>query len=131
MFDSTEDIVGSSLLEKIGFTCSRRFVALDPVALNEDTVNRHHITGLQVDHVTDEDVVDGDFAQFTRSNNLDDSVILLLVQLDELSFLLPIVGSSDHDDNDDGNNDGNSFYPFHLGHARFMGNAEGLVQTKG
>jgi len=100
------------------------------VALNEDAVHGNHVTGFQVDNISNEDVVDRDLSNLSRTDHFDGSILLLSIELDELSFFLPIVRSTDDNDDDDSDNDGYTLNPFYFRFARLMLDAKGLVQTK-
>lgn len=60
------------------------------------------------------------------SNTVDRPVVLLLVQLLELSLLLPIIDGTDHDDDKNGDQDGDTLDPFDL-----RGRTTGFVETSG
>ena len=55
----------------------------------------------------------------TCPNDLDGPILLLVVERPELTFLLPIVERTDHDDDDDGDQDRHAFYPIHFGFEAF------------
>ena len=121
-FDGLEGLLARHFLEQVRLSSSRRLVALDAVALDENTIHGDHVTRLQIDNVSNKDVVDGDFAS---------PVLLLFVELDELPFLLPVVRRTHNNHNDNGDNNGDTFDPLDSRLARLMLYAKSLVQSQG
>ena len=81
----------ADLPDGIGFTGSTGLVALDVVALQEDTVTRDDFAGLDQGDVADDDVMDLDDLLDTTANDLNTALFLLLVQCLELALLLVVV----------------------------------------
>ena len=97
------------------------------MAGDEDTIRWDGIARFEVENIANSDVVDGYHERFARSNYLDLTVIFLfslsaqglesgdctypLVEFDELSLFLPVIGSTNSHHNNDGDTDRHSFDP--------------------
>jgi hypothetical protein len=110
-----DTLLVGKLLDGVAFTSSTRFVASDIVTAEEDTVDGDNLSWLEQADITDDDILDVDDHFTTASDDLDGTVVSLLVELFELSFLLPIIDGTDQDDDSDSDTDGNTFDPFDLG----------------
>lgn len=110
-----DTLLVGKLLDGVTLTGSTRFVASDIVTTEEDTVDGDDLSWLEHADITDDNILDVDDHFTTASYDLDSTVVSLLVELFELSFLLPIINGTDQDDDKDGDADGNTFDPFDLG----------------
>lgn len=128
------ELLKRSLANGVRFSSSARLVAANVVAREEETVDGEDFSRLDVEDVTDDDVVDRHETLGTVADDLDVALLLLSaakgkevseesqvgeeqdysLELLELTLLLPIVDRSDHDDDEDGNSDGDSLDPFDL-----------------
>ena len=41
---------------------------------NEDSVSRDQVSGLKMEHISSEDVINGDLLKLSRSNNFDQAI---------------------------------------------------------
>lgn len=114
LLESLVLLVGD-LFDGIRLSGHGRLVALEVVSSEVDTIGGDDITGLEVEDITDDDVVDGDEDSFTVAEGLDLAIFLLGIELAELSFLLVIVDGSDEDDDHDGEENGDTLDPGDLG----------------
>ena len=87
----------ADLPDGIGFTGGTGLVALDVVALQEDTITRDDFAGFDQGDVADNDVMDLDDRLDTTANDLDTALFLLLIQCLELALLLVVVDRPDTD----------------------------------
>lgn len=73
------DVVAVRLLHLVRLPRRGRLVAFDAVAGDEDAVRWDGVAGLQVEDVSDGDVVDGDHGDFAGADGFDFSVVVLWV----------------------------------------------------
>ncbi|KAJ4329521.1 hypothetical protein N0V87_010766, partial [Didymella glomerata] len=79
LLNGAEGLVASSLLQQVGFTGCGGLVALDAMTLNENAIDRDQISRLQIDDISDKDIVDENLLGPSRTDDLDLSIVLLLV----------------------------------------------------
>jgi len=96
LFSEGDALAVADLFDSVGLPGRAGLVALDIVAGDEDTVTRDNLTGLEEGNVTDEKILDVDYAFDTAADNLDTSLLLLVVENAELFLLLPIVEGTNH-----------------------------------
>ena len=90
-------IVERDLLDEVSLASSTGLVTLDVVTREEDTIARKDLTRLEHSNVADDDVFDVDDSLLATTDDFDAAFFFLLVELLELTLLLPIVQRADHD----------------------------------
>lgn len=89
-----------------------RLVGHDSVGLDDDTINGEDFSGFDEENISDDEVEVGDILDLAISEDVDFSHFGGgLLQFSELFVLHVAVCSSNGDDDDDGNEDGESFEP--------------------
>ena len=96
LFPELEALVVVDLLNGIGLSGGARFVTLDVVAGNDDTVTGDDLTRLEEGDITDEQLLDVDDALDTRADNFDTTFLVPVVEDAELPFLVPIAEGANH-----------------------------------
>ena len=102
------------LLDRVTFAGRSGFVASDIVTSDKHTVNGNDLPRLEQGDIPDDDVSNVDDHLGSASNDFDSTVFTFLVELFELTFLLPIVDGSDENDDGDGDTNGYTFDPIDL-----------------
>jgi hypothetical protein len=69
---------------------------------NEDAVDWQKVSRLEMHNVADDNIGNGNLHRLPRTHDFDVPVLAFLVQLDQLSFFLPIVDGADGNDKDNG-----------------------------
>jgi len=82
--------------DSVGLSGRAGLVALDIVAGDEDTVTRDNLTGLEKGNVTNGKFLHIDDTFDAAADNLDTSLLLLVVENAELFLLLPVVEGTNH-----------------------------------
>ncbi len=80
----------------------------------EDAVAGDDLTGLELENITNDDVVDGHEGGPALTDDLDVALLLLCVELLELALLLVVVDGADEVDDDDGDENGDALDPVNL-----------------
>src|SRR6266487_1495062 len=85
-------------------------------------------TYLEVQNISNQNIVNIDHERLSRADNLDLTVILLCIKTDESPLLLPIIQTSNQDHNNNRNTDSRTLNPVDwLRCSRFVRDSKGLV----
>lgn len=55
--EKLHDLVTGGLLEDVGFASSRRFIAVQVLAFDQNTIGRHHVSRLKMKNFSDENLI--------------------------------------------------------------------------
>jgi len=97
LFPEHDAVVVADLLDGVRLSGRPGFVALDVVAGNEDAVAQNDLARLEEGDITDEEFLYVDDALDTGPDDLDATLLLLVVEDTDLPLLLPIIKRTNHD----------------------------------
>lgn len=89
-FQKAQDLLSARFLHLIGLASCRRLIAFDVVARNENSVGWYEVARLEMKHIADQDVVNGDGEGFARANDFYVAGFLLCVEANESPVLLAV-----------------------------------------
>jgi hypothetical protein len=108
---SVKDLRTAGLQECVGFSSGGRLVARNIVTTDEYSIHGNNIARLEMQNVSNHQVIDVDKHRPAGPKNLDIAIISLRVELNKGFLFMPVIVRGNDDDNGDSRKDGNALNP--------------------